>query len=142
MLSLYIFDTTCVFAPFYPGQIAGIVIGVLAAVAIIGTVIAVLGVAFYKERTGVCKYALCKSKITMCVFLCKSQTLTARDSIAIDKVVCIRPHVIFVFLVLQVRPGHQVFYLINQSGKKMVCKIHYGGCSVDTRLQNADHLCI
>ena len=101
MLSLYIFDTTCVFAPFYPGQIAGIVIGVLVAVAIIGTVIAVLGVVFYKERTGVCKYALYKSKIIMCV-LCKSQTLTAHDSIAIDKVVCIRPQVIFVFLVLQV----------------------------------------
>ena len=55
MLSLYIFDI--VIAPFYPGQIAGIVIGVLAAVAIIVAVIAVLGVAFYKERTGVCKYS-------------------------------------------------------------------------------------
>ena len=106
MLSLYIFDTTCVFAPFYPGQIAGIVIGVLAAVAIIGAVIAVLGVAFYKERTGVCKYsnyALYKSKITMCVFLCKSQTLTACDSISIDKAVGIRPHnIIYLFVVLQV----------------------------------------
>ena len=58
--------------PFYPGQIAGIVIGVLAAVAIIGAVIVVLGVAFYKMRTGVCKYsnyALYKSKLAVCVSL-------------------------------------------------------------------------
>ena len=39
---------------FYSGQIAGIVIGVLAAVAIIIAATVVLGVVFYKQRTGVC----------------------------------------------------------------------------------------
>ena len=43
----------CMIASSYSGQIAGIVIGVLAAVAIIIAATVVLGVVFYKQRTGV-----------------------------------------------------------------------------------------
>ena len=44
----------CMIVSFYSGQIAGIVIGVLAAVAIIIAATVVIGVVFYKQRTGVC----------------------------------------------------------------------------------------
>ena len=44
----------CMIASFCSGQIAGIVIAVLAAVAIIIAATVVIGVVFYKQRTGVC----------------------------------------------------------------------------------------